>query len=452
LFDVGEIIDNKYRVDGLCSDSGGMGSILFVTPLGEGLPSKVVLKYCKDNSEEQIKRFRREVRILGSFHGNSKVVQIVDQNLDHNPPYFVMKYYQDGDLTGLSESLQSSYEVSEKCFLQMIDCVQELHSKNEFHRDIKPQNFLREGEQIVVSDFGLSMEVGSDTAFTRSSVFWGTHGYIPPEFLHGGFKHADAMGDIFMLGKTMYVLLTGRDPMYLMADDVPVPLFHVIERCCAMAKTSRYRTLAELKQSLVAAYDVLLGRAEGIGKVKQLLSVIKDRLEQENKYSAAEVAEFVEQLGLLDEKDQALVCYELPRHFFSAISQKPLAERLPEFLRIYEKLVEGRDYSWSYAETIASHMRTVFAQDGVPPGEKAVALDLAIRAAYYMNRFAAMDTCRSMVASVRDDTLGLHVASVLLKNRHTFISDLEVSQCQSEPIRIALRQMQRPQGTSELEN
>lgn len=67
----------------------------------------------------------------------------------------------------------SSYGAQEKCFLQMIDCVQELHTKGEFHRDIKPQNFLVEGEQIVVSDFGLSMEIGSNTAFTRSSVFWG---------------------------------------------------------------------------------------------------------------------------------------------------------------------------------------------------------------------------------------------------------------------------------------
>jgi serine/threonine protein kinase len=443
MFDKGNVIDSKYHVDGLCSDSGGMGAVVFVTPLQGGPPFKVVLKYCKDTNEEQLKRFRREVRLLASFTGNSKIVQIVDQGLDHDPPYFVMKHYPDGDLSMLYARLQASYEAQEWCFLQMIDCIQELHSRNEFHRDIKPQNFLIDGNQIVVSDFGLTTEVGSDTAFTRSSIYWGTHGYIPPEFLNGGFKHADAVGDIFMLGKTIYVLLTGREPMYLVRDNVPPPLFHIIERCCSIPKDNRYQTLSELKQSLAAAYDVLLGRAGGLGKAKQLLSVINDLLEQDHKYNAPEVSEFIEQLGLLAEADQILICRELPHSFFSVMGQEPMARKLPEFLIIYGRLVEAQDYSWSYAETIASSMREVFRGDGASPNEKALALHLAIRAAYYMNRFAAMDACRSMVTSIRDEALGFCVASVLLNNRDTFISGTEPSECNSEAVRNALRQVQQ---------
>jgi len=272
-------------------------------------------------------------------------------------------------------------------------------------------------------------------------MFWGTHGYIPPEFLHGGFKHADATGDIFMLGKTMYVLLTERDPMYLIGNDVPAPVFHIIERCCSISKEHRYQSLADLKQSLVAAYDVLLGRAGGIGKVKQLLSVINDRLEQEQKYIPDEVSEFIEQLALLDPRDQVRVCFELDRRIFSVMRQQSVVSHLPNFLSIYERLVESQDYSWSYAETIASNMRTLFEGDDVPLAQKAHAIDLGIRAAYFMNRFAAMDTCRTMITGITDDTLGLHVASVLLKYRHTFISGVEPSECQSESIRKALRQI-----------
>jgi hypothetical protein len=75
MIEKGDIIDSKYRVDGLCSDSGGMGAIVFVTPLRGGLPFRVVLKYCRDNNEEQLKRFSREVRLLRSFKGNSKLKQ-----------------------------------------------------------------------------------------------------------------------------------------------------------------------------------------------------------------------------------------------------------------------------------------------------------------------------------------------------------------------------------------
>jgi serine/threonine protein kinase len=441
MFDVGEIIDGKYRVDGLCSDTGGMGVILFVTPLKTKRPFNVVLKYCKDNSEEQLKRFRREVRLLASFEGNSKIVQIVDRNLDHDPPYFVMKHYPDGDLTRRAKALKTSLQVQEGCFLRMIDCVQELHSRKEFHRDIKPQNFLVDGDQLVVSDFGLTTEVGSGTAFTSSSIWWGTHGYIPPEFLDGGFKRADAAGDIFMLGKTIYVLLTGREPMYLVEDSVPSPIFHVIERCCSVSKANRYQTLAELKQSIVAAYDVLLDRGGGLGKVKQLLLSIEDHLKQDHNYETGQVSQFIEQLALLDSNDQIRICRELSSSFFSVIKQEPLVDLLSRFLTIYEKLIETREYSWDYAEKIANNMRELFDGESVPLGEKARALDLAIRAAYYMNRFAAMTTCRSMVTSIRDESLGLRVASVLLKNHDTFISDIELSECQSESVRSALRQI-----------
>jgi eukaryotic-like serine/threonine-protein kinase len=443
MFEAGEIIDGKYRVDGLCSDTGGMGAILFVTPLKAKPGFDVVLKYCKGNDEEQLKRFRREVRLLASFEGNSKVVQIVDRGLDHDPPYFVMKLYSDGDLSKIAALLRGSLEDQERCFSQMIDCVQELHSRNEFHRDIKPQNFLLEGDQIVVSDFGLTTEFGSPTAFTSSSVFWGTHGYIPPEFLNGGFKHADATGDIFMLGKTMYVLLTGRDPMYLVEKDLPPPVFHVIERCCSIPKDNRYQTLAELKQSLVGAYDVLLGRSGGFGKVKQLLSAIEDCLAQDRRYSVASVSQFTEQLALLEESDQIHICNEISSRFFSIIGQAPLVGQLSGFLTVYEKLVERQGYSWQFAEAIARNMRAVFDSDGAPPGEKAHALDLAIRAADYMNRFAAMDTCRAMVTSTRDEALGLFVATVLLKRRGTFISNIEPSECQSESVRSALRQIRQ---------
>ena len=195
-----------------------MGGILFVTPLGTIPPFPIVLKFCKSTDEEHLKRFRREVRLLGDFKGNPHVVQVWDQNLDVTPPYFVMKYYADGDLLSIAQQLRTSLELQESCFLRMIDCVQELHVQNKFHRDIKPQNFLREGEELVVSDLGLSTEIDSITAFTTSSIYWGTRGYIPPEFQRGGFKHADVTGDIYMLGKAFYVLVTGREPDHLMPE------------------------------------------------------------------------------------------------------------------------------------------------------------------------------------------------------------------------------------------
>lgn len=441
IFEMEDIIDEKYKVTGLCSDAGGMGTILFVKPLKTELPHQIVLKYCKANDDEQLSRFRREVRVLASFQGNSKVVQIVDQNLDHDPPYFVMRYYPDGDLSRVAPTLRDSYAVQEKCFLQMVDCLQELHACQVLHRDIKPQNFLIDGSEVLVSDLGLTTEIGSATRFTRSSAWWGTHGYIPPEFLDGGFKYADVAGDIFMVGKTMYALLTGRDPMYIVSDNIPSALLHVIERCCSVSKDHRYQSLSQLKQSLVTAYDVLLGRSGAFGRVKQLLSVIEDRLEHETKYHSDEVSSFIEELALLEAGDQIQICREMSLRVFSVLAQEPLASSLPTFLLIYEKLVEEREYSWSFAETIADNMRAVFDGVSAAPTQRAKALDLAIRAAHYMHRFTAMDTCRSMIMSIDQEELGFHVSPIILKHNDTFLTEIELSQCQNDAVRNALRNL-----------
>jgi serine/threonine protein kinase len=439
MFEQFDVIDQKYLVDGICCQSGGMGEILFVTPLSYASTFRVVLKYCKSDNEEQLKRFRREVRLLDTFRGNSKIVQILDKNLDFEPPYFVMKHYQDGDLSVRIDALKESTEGQEDCFLKMIECIQELHSRGEFHRDIKPQNFLRDGNQVVVSDLGLSTEIDSATRFTTSSAVWGTHGFIPPEFLVGGFKNADAPGDIYMLGKTFYVLLTGREPMYLTPDGIPAPLFHVIERCCCIQKSGRYQTLSDLKQSLVVAYDVLLGRAGG--EVQQLLTIIKDRFEQTQQYRVEEISELVEKLAMTERDDQIQACYDLPPLFFAAVAQRPLTNHLPAFLVVYEVLVDHGDYGWGYAETIAQNMGQVFRSADALPKDRAMALDLAVRAADSRNRFAAMDKCQAMVRSVDNNDLGLHVAQVLLKHEDTFLSAIEASECKNDVIKNAIRKI-----------
>jgi len=437
VFNLGEIIDNKYRIDAVCSSTGGMGEILHVTQLVGAPAFPLVLKYCKDAAQEPLRRFRREVRLLNEFKSNSKVVQIWDQNLDADPPYFVMRFYAHGDLTKITDELRSSHDRQEFYFLKMIDCIQELHARSEFHRDIKPQNFLREGDDLVVSDLGLSTEVSSATAFTSSSAWWGTHGYIPPEFQQGGFKHADATGDVYMLGKTFYVLLTGREPAFLMQDGVPPPLFHIINRCCSLSKESRYQTLAELRQSLVASFDVLLNRSGGV--LQGLFSAIRDRMATSNQYDTEEVSRFVEQLAMAGEDEQRQVISELPEMFFSAISQQPLASKLSLFLSIYEAYVEGNSYSWAHAETIASRMNRVFMTATVPPETRALALDLAIRAAYYMNRFAAMDACKAMVKAISHRELALNVIPLILKPEASFLADIEPSNCADESIRNAIR-------------
>lgn len=438
-YEVEDTIDGRFEVAGICSDSGGMGRVLLVEDITGTLDGTLALKYCREESDEYVKRFRREVRLLKQFSGNSKVVNVLHSNTKHEPPYFVMKFYPDGDLTVQIDEIKENLEEQERIFNLMLDCIAELHANDVVHRDIKPQNFLVDGDGLVVSDFGLGMEPGSTSRFTSSSMFWGTQGYLPPEFQHGGFKHAEESSDIFMLGKSFYALATKQNPTYLMENEVNPALFHVIERACELDKSKRYRSLADLRQALTMAYDVMLGRGGYLGEVSQLLATITDRLENEAKYKSSQVVELIEKLALVDEEDQIRICLELKKPFISILTHEKLRPHLDDFLRIYRRMVESEQYGWSFAETIASLMRLIFRSEEVTAKTRARALELAIDAAYRMNRFAAMDTCMSMITSVDNDEFGVHVAGVMQRNPHSFITGIEPSQCKSESVRSALR-------------
>ena len=446
MYPVGDVIDAKYSVLDVCSDTGGMGTILHVQPTAASHAYQIVLKYCKATDDASIVRFRREVNYLAGFKGNSLVIQILDANLGLDPPYFVMKYYPEGDLSRLAGKIQADVAFQEVVFNKMLDCIAELHAAGFQHRDVKPQNFLVEGDRIVISDLGLAKEIGAGTTFTESHEVWGTHSYLPPEFAAGGFKAATPPSDIFMLGKTFYSLLTGRDPLYLADTGIHPAVYHVIERCCDMEPQNRYQTVPELRQDLKLAYDVIVGRANGIGKARQILSQILARLNSDRKYELCDVVAFLDLLAMLPDDERSAILEDLPRVFYHVLAQEPVASKLGKFLDQYEPFVEDAVYTWSYAETVANNMRIIF-EKSANTKHRARALDIAVMGAVSANRFAAMATCRDMITSVTDDDLGLAVASIIAKHRGSFISGTEPARCHNDAVRNAIRAVQAGSAT-----
>lgn len=441
MYRTGDTIDSKYLVENICNDTGGMGTILFVKAINNDPGFRIVLKYCKELSDEHQQRFRREVRLLSEFKGNSKIVDLLDFNLTHDPPYFVMKYYERGDLSAIRSKIEGSHSEQEKYFNAMIDCVAELHQRDKYHRDIKPQNFLLDDGRVLLTDLGLSKELDSKSVATKSSAFWGTQGYVPPEFLTGGFKHIGASSDIFQLGKSFYNLVTGRDVQYLVGDGIPDSLFHLIEKCCAVDKARRYQDLAALKQSLKAVYDVLLSRADSFGKTRLQLISIQERLDVERKFFTEDVKNFIDNLVNLDYQEKETICFELNTAFFQVVKQALLQTHLTQFLAVYEEVVKSGNYGWSYAEVIANRMSILFSESSLSVASRAKALELAVYAADHQNRFAAMNTCKSMLRGIKDNELGLRVRELITDYPDSFITKVEPTECSCDAVRQALREV-----------
>jgi len=432
----GELVDNRFKVIGTCSEAGGMGTVLFIEDTLKEINEQIVLKYCKADDFENMNRFKREIRLLHDFSNNNRVVKTFYSNTEFDPPYFIMKYYKRGDLMNMIDDISSNFTIQEKIVYEMIDCIKELHAKQVFHRDIKPQNFLvNDDGSLVVSDLGLGKEENSSTRFTTSKVSWGTFGFLPPEFDNGGFKKADCTSDIFMLGKSIYLLISRQNPVYLISSALPSPLFYVIDRSCNLDKSKRFQSLDEMKQAFKTAYDILLSRSGIEGELFQLIEKINFRLENSNQYDEKEVLDFIDKLLAINESMQIRVCLELNTKIFYVFDSGNIAMRATEFLNVYKKMVESGNYGWGFAEKIAMNMKKIISLSNVSNENKTLALELAIDAAYRMNRFAAMETCTSIIVSIDNDDFGIKVASMLQKYDYYFIQNIEPSTCKNNYIR-----------------
>jgi serine/threonine protein kinase/glycerol uptake facilitator-like aquaporin len=163
---VGEVLDEKYRIEKLLGQ-GGMGAVFLATHLGTERPValKVITpEYMKH--EEFVERFRREARAAGRLR-HPNVVDVTDFGFarigtDDRVAYLVMEYLDGCTLAEvLSEEARLPLGWVVDILEQTCSAVDEAHQQGIVHRDLKPDNIWLEpnrrgGYTVKVLDFGIA--------------------------------------------------------------------------------------------------------------------------------------------------------------------------------------------------------------------------------------------------------------------------------------------------------
>jgi predicted Ser/Thr protein kinase len=163
-------------------------------------------------------RFRREARIVGRLkHPGIVPVHALDEC--DGVAYFVMDLIDGVGLDRIVGDVppgDSRARWVARIGLQAAEALAFAHGEGVLHRDVKPSNFLLDGEgRLWLADFGLARLAG-DGGLTASGEWLGTLRYTAPECLRG---EADARSDLYSLGLTLYELLLGT-PAYPETDRV----------------------------------------------------------------------------------------------------------------------------------------------------------------------------------------------------------------------------------------
>lgn len=150
---------------------------------------------------------KEEAAIMKRFD-HPHVVRLFDfiDDTDNNRIYIVMEYLSGGTILECN-----SLEEKKEAFSQALAAVQYIHYQRIAHRDIKPQNILRDSEGTIrLVDFGISVFVPEGTRRIPVEMALTPH-FAPPEMFQNA-QYDPFSGDIWSLGVTLYNLLFNKLP------------------------------------------------------------------------------------------------------------------------------------------------------------------------------------------------------------------------------------------------
>jgi serine/threonine protein kinase len=235
--------------------AGGLGKVSVARD--DELHRDVALKELHDrhaDHPDSRARFLQEAEITGGLeHPGVVPIYGLGQYADGRP-FYAMRFIRGDSLAQAIDRFHRDADPSWRRaadvlqlrrllsrFLDVCNAIEYAHSRGVLHRDLKPGNIMlgQYGETLVV-DWGLAKaqgqvdlpresvdpavtaphlaepllrpESGSGTAPTQMGAAVGTPAFMSPEQATGRLDQLSGASDVFSLGATLYVILTGRAP------------------------------------------------------------------------------------------------------------------------------------------------------------------------------------------------------------------------------------------------
>lgn len=192
---------------------GASGVVYQGHHLGLDIPVAIkILNPRHDRSPQERQRFLREANILTRLE-HKNLIQILNAGIKDELYFMVMRYIDGVTLdVKLRDKGKLELPLAVPIILQVAQALQVAHDTGLIHRDVKPSNILlsRDGERVVVIDFGLARDFKKPADVTDKNLVVGTPYYMSPEQCLGvALNHQT---DIYSLGATFYHLIIGAPP------------------------------------------------------------------------------------------------------------------------------------------------------------------------------------------------------------------------------------------------
>lgn len=208
---------------------GGMGVVYLATQTA--LSRQVAVKMIRSGalaSNEEVNRFYSEARNVAKLtHPNIVTIYHCGESNGHH--YFSMDYVPGTDLAKKLGNGPLEAKQAVRYVMDVARAIDYAHSHGVVHRDLKPANVLiDEQDRVVITDFGLAKQIGSDQGLTATGATLGTPSYMSPEQAAGKTESQGVATDVYAMGAILFALLTGKPPFQ--GESVMQTIMQVIHR------------------------------------------------------------------------------------------------------------------------------------------------------------------------------------------------------------------------------
>lgn len=303
----GTVLANRYIL-GLAVGSGGFGIVysawdmkletnvavkeFYVSRLvtrAEGLKNLIVSKKSQDEFEYRKERFLAEARNMAKFGAHRSIPNVFEFFEENNTAYIVMELLNG---VALNDYLAQNGGRIDEPFALMIanevgNALKSLHEQNIIHRDVAPDNiYICAGKEIKIKLMDLGAAKLADSTDDVIDIIL-KPGYSPTE-QYDNSKNIGPWTDIYALGATLYVMLTGVKPdestnrkicdevvpPHLLNPEISENLSNAIMKAMAIEKHMRFKSVQEFLSAINGERKVIsLAKEKKNKRLKRVLGV-----------------------------------------------------------------------------------------------------------------------------------------------------------------------------------
>ena len=291
----GTVLAERYIV-GTAVGAGGFGIVykaydtkleaivavkeFFVTRIvtrAQGESEVIVSKKTRPEFEYRKERFLAEARNMAKFGSHRSIPNVFEYFEENGTAYIIMELLQGTPLNDYMYDNNNQVDIEFGLFVanEVGNALISLHKEGIIHRDVAPDNiFLCSGMDIRVKLMDLGAAKLTDTVDDVKDIIL-KPGYSPTE----QYDNCDNIGpwtDIYALGATLYILLTGIKPdestnrkvqdevvpPHEINPEVSVNLSNAVMKAMAIEQHMRFRTVDEFLEAINGERKVLSLEAE----------------------------------------------------------------------------------------------------------------------------------------------------------------------------------------------